>query len=160
MTDTEQATENTREFSLQRIYTKDVSFETPNSPLVFQQEWAPKTNLSLNSSVNSLGNDTYEVVLSVTVTTTVEEKTAYLVEVQQAGIFLVKGFPDQEMGQMMGSFCPNVLFPYAREVISDLVSKGSFPQMLLQPVNFDAIYAQHMEQQAAKQAADPETTAH
>ena len=144
-----------REFNLPRIYIKDVSFETPDSPAIFTQEWKPESNLNLNSSVNKLGDNTYEVVLTVTVTTKVGGKTAFLVEVQQAGIFLVRGFPENEMGQMMSAYCPNILFPYAREVVSDLVSKGSFPQLLLTPVNFDILYAQHMQEQKKKaQPAD------
>lgn len=154
MTEENQTNEGAPEFALQRIYTKDVSFETPNSPDVFSQSWEPKSNLNLNSSVTPLGEDLYEVILSVTVTTSIEEKTAYLVEVQQAGIFLAKGFPDQDMGPMMGAYCPNILFPYAREVISDLVSKGSFPQLLLTPVNFDALYAQHMQGAEQGEAAE------
>ena len=91
-------------------------------------------------------HDTYEVVLSVTATTKTEDKTAFIVEVQQAGLFGVKGFPEAELGPLLGAYCPNLLFPYAREVVSDLVTKGSFPQLLLTPVNFDALYAQHLEQ--------------
>lgn len=150
------ATNDSREFGLQRIYTKDISFETPNSPAIFSEQWEPDSNLNLNSNVTSLQNDLYEVVLTITVTTKIGDKTAYLVEVQQAGIFRVKGFPDQEMGHMMGAYCPSILFPYAREVISDLVSKGSFPQLLLTPVNFDALFAQHMQQQQQAAAAAAE----
>ena len=147
-----------REFTLQRIYVKDISFETPNSPAIFTEEWKPESSLNLNSSVNKLDNDIDEVVLSITVTTKVGEKTAFLVEVQQAGIFAVKGFPDNEMGHMMSAYCPNILFPYAREVVSDLVNKGSFPQMLLSPVSFEALYAQHLQQQAnQKQTASDKT---
>ena len=141
---------DSREFAVQRIYTKDVSFETPNSPDVFQEDWQPQTDLNLNTHANKLADDVYEVILSVTVTTKVGDKTAYLAEVQQAGIFGARGFPEQDMGPLMGAFCPNILFPYVREVISDLVTKGSFPQMLLQPVNFDALYAQHQQELAKK----------
>lgn len=159
MSDQKQAEQNPREFALQRIYIKDLSFETPNSPTIFTEEWQPESNLNINSNVNKLADDTYEVVLTITVTTKVGEKTAFLVEIQQAGIFAVKGFSDAELGHMMGAYCPNVLFPYAREVVSDLVSKGSFPQMLLTPVNFDALYAQHLHEQQ-KKAGDNAGTAH
>jgi len=159
MSDQNNPEQNTREFALQRIYIKDISFETPNSPTIFTEEWKPESNLNLNSNVSKLADDTYEVVLTITVTTKVADKTAFLVEVQQAGIFNVKGFADAEMGHMMGAYCPNVLFPYAREVVSDLVSKGSFPQLLLTPVNFDALYAQHMQEQQ-KKAADNASTTH
>jgi len=157
MSENQAPNQDTREFALQRIYIKDVSFETPNSPTIFTEEWKPESNLNLNSGVNKLADDTYEVILTVTVTTKVGDKTAFLVEVQQAGIFHIKGFPESEMGPMMNAYCPNVLFPYAREVVSDLVSKGSFPQLLLTPVNFDALYAQHLQEQ---QAAGEGTPAH
>lgn len=157
MSENDQANAPKREFGLQRIYTKDLSFETPNSPDIFKQEWKPESNLNLNSTVNKLSDDLFEVTLTITLTTKIADKTAYLAEVQQAGIFFVKGFEEKDMGPMLGAYCPNVLFPYARELISDLVTKGSFPQMLLAHVNFDALYAQHQKQQAAK-ATDGETT--
>ncbi|MCB1829065.1 MAG: protein-export chaperone SecB [Chromatiaceae bacterium] len=159
MSDQKQAEQNQREFALQRIYLKDLSFETPNSPTIFIEEWKPESNLNINSNVNKLADDTYEVVLTITVTTKIGQKTAFLVEIQQAGIFAVKGFTDAELGHMVGAYCPNVLFPYAREVVSDLVSKGSFPQMLLTPVNFDALYAQHLHEQQ-KRAGESAETAH
>ncbi|MES9833431.1 MAG: protein-export chaperone SecB [Candidatus Thiodiazotropha sp. LLP2] len=149
MTEAKQDEQN-REFAIQRIYTKDISFETPNSPAVFQQEWKPETAVNLNTEVNKLSDDVFEVTLTVTVTTKLGEQTAYLAEVKQAGIFSAKGFPEQEMGPLLGAFCPNQLFPYIREVISDLIMKGSFPQMVLQPVNFDMIYAQHQQERTKK----------
>ncbi|MES9967499.1 MAG: protein-export chaperone SecB [Sedimenticola sp.] len=152
MTENAQPEQAAPEFALQRIYIKDVSFETPNSPTIFNEQWSPESSLNLNSNVEKVGEDLYEVVLNVTVTTKLGDKTAYLVEIQQAGVFHVKGFPEAEMGPMMGAYCPNILFPYAREAISDLVSKGSFPQLLLTPVNFDALYAQHMQEREAQQA--------
>jgi preprotein translocase subunit SecB len=145
---------NNKHFELQRIYLKDVSFETPNSPQIFLQEWKPKVDLQLGTETDRLDEGVYEVVLKVTVTNTVAGKTAFLAEVQQAGIFILRGFADNEMTHMLGSYCPNILFPYAREAISDLVTKGSFPQFLLAPVNFDALLAQHMQQ--AQQAQAPE----
>ncbi len=141
----------TREFALQRVYTKDVSFETPKTPAIFQQEWKPDTKVNLNTEVQKLSNGVYEVCLSVTVTTTLGEETAYLAEAKQAGIFTINGFSEQETGPLLGAYCPSQLFPYVREVLSDLIMKGSFPQMVLQPVNFDALYAQH-QQEVAKQA--------
>jgi preprotein translocase subunit SecB len=142
--------DNGRNFVIQRVYTKDVSFETPNSPAIFTESWNPESNLELNSSVQAMDNDHYEVTLSVTITTKVGDKVAFLVEVQQAGIFLVQGFPQKELGPMMGAYCPNILFPYAREVVTDLVTKGSFPQLVLAPVNFEMLYAQHLQEQANK----------
>ncbi|MEW8506746.1 MAG: protein-export chaperone SecB [Candidatus Thiodiazotropha sp.] len=155
MTDAKQDEPN-REFAVQRIYTKDVSFETPNTPTVFQQEWKPETGVNLNTEVNKLNDTVFEVTLSVTVTTKVGEKTAYLAEVKQAGIFSINGFPEQEMGPLLGAYCPNQLFPYVREVISDIIMKGSFPQMVLQPVNFDMLYAQHQQELAKKAQAEGE----
>ena len=135
-----------KQFSIQKIYTKDISFETPNSPKIFTEKWEPKVDFNLGTSVQPLDKPLYEITLTITVTVKCGETTAYLVEVCQAGIYSLAGFTDEEMGPMVGSFCPNILFPYAREVVSDLVAKGGFPQLLLAPVNFDALYAQHLQQ--------------
>ncbi|MCU7842280.1 MAG: protein-export chaperone SecB [Candidatus Thiodiazotropha sp. (ex Monitilora ramsayi)] len=151
--------ETRREFAMQRVYTKDVSFETPSAPAVFQQEWKPETKVNLNTEVQTLGEGVYEVCLTVTVTTQLGEQTAYLAEVKEGGIFTINGFSEQELGPMLGSYCPNQLFPYVREVISDLITKGSFPQLVLQPVNFDALYAQH-QQELAKKTQDTSEAKH
>jgi preprotein translocase subunit SecB len=151
--------EEERNFSIQRIYTKDISFETPNSPAIFTEDWQPETTLNLNTDLNDLGKDNYEVILSVTVTTKIGDKVAFLVEVQQAGIFLLQGFSKEEFGGMVGAYCPNILFPYVREVVSDLVIKGSFPQLILAPVNFDALYAQHLQQAQQPQGDEDEAPA-
>ncbi|MEF3076507.1 MULTISPECIES: protein-export chaperone SecB [unclassified Methylobacter] len=145
-----------KQFSIQKIYTKDISFETPNSPKVFIEKWEPSVDFNLSTHVETLENSLYEVALTITITVKSGDTTAYLVEVNQAGIFALNGFNDQEMGPMVGSFCPNILFPYAREVVSDLVAKGGFPQLLLAPVNFDALYAQHL-QHVQNQAPSSET---
>lgn len=134
--------ENGPEFSILRIYLKDVSFETPNSPEVFTQEFKPEINLQLNTAVKRIEEDLHEVVLNITVTAKQGEKTGFLVEVQQAGLFTVKGFDEAQKGAMLGAYCPNTLFPYAREAVSELVTKGGFPPLLLAPVNFDAMYAE------------------
>ena len=141
-----------QQFAIQKLYLKDVSFESPASPAMFTKEWQPEVNLDMNTNSQALSEGVYNVALSLTVTVKNTEQTAFLVEVQQAGIFTVKGFAENEMGHMLGSFCPNILFPYAREAISDLVTKGGFPPLLLAPVNFDALYAQHLVQQ--QQTAD------
>jgi preprotein translocase subunit SecB len=146
-----------REFALQRVYTKDVSFETPKTPGIFQQEWKPETKVNLNTEVQKLSDEVYEVCLTVTVTTQIGEDTAYLAEAKQSGIFTITGFSEQEKGPLLGAYCPSQLFPYVREVLSDLIMKGSFPQMVLQPVNFDALYAQH--QQAVAEQAEGATQA-
>ncbi len=141
-----------KQFSIQKIYTKDISFETPNAPQVFTSKWEPAVDFNLGTHVEPLEDSMYEVTLTVTVTVKTEDKTAYLVEVVQAGIFSLAGFSEEEMGPMVGSFCPNILFPYAREVVSDLVTKGGFPQLLLAPVNFDALYQQHLQQAQQQQS--------
>lgn len=135
-----------KQFSIQKIHTKDISFETPNSPQIFTQKWEPNVDFNLGTNTTPLEDGLVEVTLTVTVTVKTEDTVAYLVEATQAGIFSLAGFTDEEMGPMAGSFCPNILFPYAREVISDLVAKGGFPQLLLAPVNFDALYSQHLAQ--------------
>lgn len=147
----DQSKDNARQFVIQRIYTKDVSYESPNAPEIFRKEWQPAHELNLGTRINKISEDTYEVILEVTVTTKIGDQTATLVEVHQAGIVSLKGFPEKEMGPLLGAYCPNLLFPYAREVVSDLVTKGSFPQLVLQPVNFDALYAQRQQQAAAEQ---------
>lgn len=147
---------NQAQFALQRIYLKDLSFESPNSPVVFQEQWQPQVNLDLNTSHTKINENQYEVVLSLTVTAKLGEKVAYIVEVQQAGIFLVQGIEGPQLGQMLGAYCPTILFPYAREAIDNSVNKGSFPSLMLAPVNFDAIYAQALErQQQEAQGATP-----
>ena len=148
--------ENAPAFGLQKIYLKDVSFESPNAPAVFLDEWKPETEVQLNTEVHPLENGNHEVVLTITVTTKSAGKVAYLVEVKQAGIFLMRGYDDKQKGPLLGSLAPATLFPYAREAVSSLVSKGAFPEMLLQPINFDALFAQHVQraqQQAAAEAA-------
>ena len=145
-TTTEQTTENNEQhFSIEKIYLKDVSFESPTAPSVFTEEWSPEINMDLNSQGQVIDQNVYEVELSITVTAKNNDKTAFLVEIKQCGIFTIAGMDDANLNGMLGSFCPNILFPYAREAISDLVSKGGFPQLLLAPVNFDAIYAQHLQ---------------
>jgi len=135
-----------KQFSIQKIYTKDLSFETPNSPKIFTEKWEPTVEFNLGTNVTELEATLYEIAITITITVKSGSTTAYLVEVIQAGIFSLIGFMDQEIGPMVGSFCPNILFPYAREAVSDLVAKGGFPQLLLAPVNFDALYAQHLQQ--------------
>ena len=143
------------QFMVQRIYTKNVSFETTNSPAVFQQQWEPELTLDLNTAHTLLDKGTYEVVLTVTATVKNKGNTAFLVEVHQAGIFTIDGVPAEQLDHLLGSFCPNILFPYAREAITSEVIRGSFPQLVLSPINFDAIYMQQLEE---KQKASASTT--
>ncbi len=151
--------EENQQFAIQKLYLKDVSFESPNSPQAFTDgDWQPQVNVQLNSGNKVISQDTYEVVLEITVTAKQNEKTAFLVELKQAGIFTISGFPEENLGGMLGAYCPETLFPYAREAISELISKGGFPQLLLQPVNFNALYTQQVQQQQAAQAE--QETAH
>ncbi len=142
-----------QQFAIQRIYTKDISFETPNSPAVFHKEWKPEVKLDLDTRTVELEKNLYEVVLSVTVTATLGEETAFLCEVQQAGIFFIGEMPEQNKAHTIGSFCPNTLFPYARETISNLVNRGTFPPLNLAPVNFDAIFGAYLQKRAQEQQA-------
>lgn len=130
------------QFGVQRLYLKDVSFESPNAPGIFRKEWKPQIKLDLNTQTRQLDTDVYEVVLTLTVAAKIEEETAFLCELQQAGIFSIGGFPDETRDQMLGAYCPNILFPYAREAVDAAVVKGSFPALMLAPVNFDALYQQ------------------
>ncbi|MEO1889573.1 MAG: protein-export chaperone SecB [Cycloclasticus sp.] len=141
-----------KQFAIQKLFVKDLSFESPNAPLVFTEKWEPTVDINLNSNAKKAPQDLFEVSVTVTVTVKNGDKTAYLVEASQVGIFGVKGFSDEEIGPLLGSFCPSVLFPYLREVISEIVTKGGFPPMLLNPVNFDALYAQHVQQNDAAKA--------
>ncbi len=136
------------QFAIQRIYCKDISFEAPNSPEMFKKEWQPEVKLDIDTRSTVLENNLYEVVLCVTATATIGNETAFLCEVHQAGIFTIGDMPEQNKAHMIGSFCPNTLFPYARETISNLVNRGTFPPLNLAPVNFDAIFAAYMQKRA------------
>lgn len=133
---------NAPQFAPQAVYVKDVSFEAPGGPRVNPNAANPTINLNLNTAVNDLGGDIKEVVLTVRVEAQAAEKTVWLVELQQAGAFGIRNVPAQEMQRLLGIFCPNYLLPYARQVISDLLTKGGFPPFLLPPVNFDALFNQ------------------
>ena len=146
---------NKPSLSLQKVYVKDVSFEAPNAPEIFNEKGQPEIKMNLNQKVKTVSEGIYEVVLTVTVTCNILEKTAYLVEVQQAGIFGLSGFEENIMHQTLGAYCPNVLFPYARQMVSELVMNGGFQPLMLQPVNFDQLYAQQMQQ--AQQQAEAAT---
>lgn len=152
----EEARQEEAQFIIQRIYTKDVSFESPNSPDIFAQDWKPDTNLQLNTNVNPLDDNNYEVELIITVTVKSNDKTAFLVEVNQAGVFYISGYDKDYKSHLLASYCPTSLFPYSREAIASLVSKGGFPELHLSPINFDALYAQRLEEQ--KEAASEDTT--
>ena len=137
------------QLSLQRVYVKDVSFEAPGAPQIFQQQGQPNVELNLSQRVAQIATDTYEVVLSVTATCKVEDKTAYLAEVHQAGIFGLSGFDAQNREAILATYCPSALFPYARQIVSDLVQNGGFPPFFLQPINFEALYAEQVRRREA-----------
>lgn len=145
------AEQQEKQFSIQKIYTRNISFESPNAPEIFTQEFQPQLDVDLNVETSSLEDGVYHAVVRVTATTKVEDKTAFLCEVEQAGIFSIVGFDEGELNYLLGTQCPNTLFPYAREAISEMVTRGGFPQLLLEPVNFDAMYASHLQQQETQQ---------
>lgn len=142
-----------QQFFIQRFYVKDLSFEAPNTPEAFTKEWKPELNLDINTQSFALQDDNHEVVLFLTVTVKNKGKLAFLVEVKQAGIFTIKGFNDEELKHTLGSFCPSTLYPYAREVVTDVVTRGGFPQLILAPVNFEALYQQHSNTPVEEQAS-------
>lgn len=135
---------------LQKIFLKDASLEVPQAPAVFTRAWQPQVDVQIGTAVQGLAPEQHLVTLTVTVTAKLENDVAFLAEVQQSGVFLVKGLTDEKDRQaVLGAYCPNILFPFARESVADLVQRGGFPQFLLQPVNFDALYQEHLARQAA-----------
>ena len=139
---------------LQKIYLRDASVEVPEGPMIFTGEWKPEVDVDLNTSINEVGEQTHQVTVTITVTAKLGDKTAYIVEVHHAGVFRVAGFDDQtELRQVLASYCPNMLFPYVREAVGDLIQRAGFPQFLLQPVNFDALYQQHLANEKAPAGA-------
>lgn len=140
-----------RQFQLQRVYLKDLSFEAPRSPEVFRQEWKPEVNLEVNSGARMLEPGVFEVAMKVTVDVKNTEKTAFIVEVEQAGLFIVQGFEGIELDHLLKGVAPNILFPYVREAVTDLVTRGTFPQFLLQPINFEAAFIENLRRQQAEQ---------
>lgn len=145
-------------FTVEKIYVKDVSFEVPNAPAVFAEAAQPQLQLNLAQNVQRVGENAFEVVLGVTLTCTANDKPMYLAEVKQAGVFGLIGFDPQTLDAMLGTHCPNVLYPYARQLISDLIQAGGFPPFFLQPINFDALYAEGLRQRGQGESlADAET---
>jgi len=136
-----------QQFGIQRIYIKDVSFESPQGAEIFGKAWKPAVQQEISTTTTGLGDDRYEVVLTITVTGKLEEQPAFLVEVQQAGVFLMKGLNEEQIRQLAGANCPTILFPYAREVIDSLLARGTLPPLMLPPINFDALFQQALAQQ-------------
>ena len=144
-------TKEERLVSLQTMYIKDVSFEAPNSPSVFlEEEVLPETKINLANTHDKIGDDSYDVCLKVRVESTYNDKTIFVAEVEQAGVFVIRGYTEDEVKGLIAVFCPNTLFPYIRELVSSLVTKAGFPALLLQPINFEALYAQAIEEAEKK----------
>jgi preprotein translocase subunit SecB len=144
-----QTEENAPAFSIEKVYVKDASLEIPNAPAIFTERAQPQISVELSNTGQLVEDGIFEVALKVTVTSKIEDKTAFLVEVTQAGIFSIRNVPEENMEMIIGITCPNILFPYAREAVSDLVVRAGFPSVLLNPVNFEALFAQQKEQQAS-----------
>ncbi|MCZ2723635.1 protein-export chaperone SecB [Marinomonas sp. 15G1-11] len=138
------------QLALQRIFLKDISFESPRSPMVFQEEWKPEIGLELNTKSRQVGDALYEVVLEITVTVKNASETAFLIQVQQGGLFNISGLDERQLHHALGAFCPGTIFPYARENIDALCVKGSFPALMLAPINFDALYLESLQNQQAQ----------
>ncbi|MEL6869680.1 MAG: protein-export chaperone SecB [Pseudomonadota bacterium] len=153
----EEATQ--REVGLRKVYIKDFSFESPGSPAVFSKpDFRPNTNMNLRTSNSKVDDDLYEMVLTITLDAKQDDETAFLVELQQAGLFVIRGYDQVELATILGSFCPATLFPYAREVISSSVQRGGFPDLLLQPIDFDALFRRSQQEAAKQQAAAANNT--
>jgi preprotein translocase subunit SecB len=153
-----QPTAGEQHFAIEKIYIKDASLESPNSPAIFTLKWEPEINIQLTSATKKVDEKAYEVVLTITVTAKIGEKNAYLAELQQAGIFSVHGFQSAEIGGLLGSYCPGVLYPYASEAVYSLISKAGFPPLHLAPINFDAMWAKQQMEKA--QAGDTQAASH
>ena len=148
-----------QKFEIQKIYIKDISFEAPNSPKIFTQKWNPKIDVRIHAENTQLDEHVFEVCITVTVTASQKETTAFLVEVKQAGIFTIRNFKEERNSQLLGSHCPNILFPFVRESVAELIAKSGFPQLLLNPVDFEALYQQHL-QALQEQSADSNPVKH
>ena len=157
----ENQTNSEKQLVLQKIYIKDLSFESPRSPGVFTSNVSPQTKLNIKSSASEVAPDTQEVTLTLTVEAVNEDKTLFMLEIEQAGLFRIQGYSPEEARMLIGSYCPGTLYPFAREAISDVITRGGFPQLLLQPINFDALYAQVLKDRAdggSESAQSPQPT--
>ena len=140
-------------FTVEKLFVKDLSIEVPNAPKIYLEREAPQVEIQMNNVANPVDEGFYEVLLTVTVTAKIGEKSVFLVEVTQGGVFQIRGVPQQEMDVVLGVTCTNILYPYAREVVSDAVVRAGFPPVVLAPVNFDAIYQARQQAQAQPAAA-------
>lgn len=141
----------TLELNLQKIYTKDISFESPNTPAIFQTEWHPSVEFELHIETNKLADEFYEVGLKITATNKSKEQTVFLIEIEQVGIFQIKHATEEQLSPILGVACPNIIFPYARELVSELTLRGGFPPLYLTPINFEALYQQHQVAEVEKE---------
>lgn len=145
---------NKIQFEIQRVYIKDISFESPNTPEIFhifQKECKPDINLNMDTSALQLSNETYETILHVTIKSTIDTKTIFLCDIQQAGVFIINGMNNIQITQYLGIHCPSILFPYARECIDNLVSRGTFPQLNIAPIDFNELFIKHTKYQATQE---------
>lgn len=156
MAEDQQAQENQEDqhpvFNIEKIYVKDASLEAPNTPQIFLQQAQPAVTIELQNRAAMIDQGVFEVVITVTVTSKIEDKVAFLVEVAQAGIFRIMNVPEESVSGILGVACPNILYPYVREAVSDLVTRGGFQPVLLSPINFEALYTQQLQQQQAENA--------
>ena len=163
MTEKKSADNQNKQLVLQKIYIKDFSFESPRAPEIFKADMSPQTELNIRSSSKEVGENAQEVSLTLTVEAKENDKALFLVELEQAGVFIMQGYTEEERQMLVGSYCPNALYPFAREAVSDVVTRGGFPQLLSQPINFDALYAKAMQEQSQKngdQSSAPSKATH
>ena len=158
MADEQPQTTAAKQLLLQKIYVKDLSFESPKAPAVFTTNASPQTQISIRTGSQSVAPSTFEVTLTLTVEAKEQDATIFLVEIAQAGIIYVEGYNAEEQGVLIGTFCPNTLYPFAREAIADVIGRGGFPQFLLQPINFDGLYAQAVQERAKRGDGQPAGT--
>lgn len=150
MADEQPQTAATKQLALQKIYVKDLSFESPKAPTVFTANVAPQTQISIRTGSQAIAQSTFEVTLTLTVEAKDQDTTIFLIEIAQAGIFFIEGYTAEEHSVLVGTFCPSTLYPFAREAIADVIGRGGFPQFLLQPINFDGLYAQAVRERAGR----------
>lgn len=155
------ATAAGRQVLLQKIYVKDASVEVPLAPQVFTRQWQPQLDVEVNTDAKVIEGDSFHVVLAITVTAKLGSDVAFLIEAHQAGVFSIRGFAnDDERRAVLGAYCPNLLFPFARETIADLAQRSGFPQLLLQPINFEALYLEHLKRAQAEKAGAAAAATH
>jgi preprotein translocase subunit SecB len=150
MADEQPQTAAAKQLLLQKIYVKDLSFESPKAPAVFTTNASPQTQISIRTGSQTIAPSTFEVTLTLTVEAKEQDATIFLIEIAQAGIFSIEGYNAEEQGVLIGTFCPNTLYPFAREAIADVIGRGGFPQFLLQPINFDGLYAQALRERTTR----------